>query len=185
MRRSDTPPFIAGFQRELLRRMAEARGVGELRAMLPELREAVEAAARELREGRVPPEALSVSRRLSREPQRYVARSAAAEVARELSGRGVALHPGSRIRYLLTDEGGRPPGRGGAGAGRTAGDAVRQHGRSAGFLDGSESPDLRRYEAMLREAAEELLGVVDLQKSRGASRKASHSLSTSSSSIRN
>ncbi len=159
-RRSDTPPFIAGFQRELLRRMAEARGIGELRAMLPELREAVEAAARELREGRVPPEALSVSRRLSREPRRYVARSAAAEAARELSGRGVALRPGSRIRYLLTDEGGRPPGRGGAGAGRAAGGAARQHGRAAGFLDGSESPDLRRYEAMLREAAEELLGIV-------------------------
>jgi DNA polymerase-2 len=48
----------------------EARGIGELRAMLPELREAVEAKARELREGRVPPEALSISRRLSREPQR-------------------------------------------------------------------------------------------------------------------
>ncbi len=161
-RRSDTPPFIAGFQRELLRRMAEARGIGELRAMLPELREAVEAAARELREGRVPPEALSVSRRLSREPGRYVARSAASEVARELSGRGVALRPGSRIRYLLTDEGGHPPGRGSAGVRRGAGGTAGQHGRAAGFLDGSESPDLRRYEAMLREAAEELLGPLPL-----------------------
>jgi DNA polymerase-2 len=170
MRRSDTPPFVAAFQRGLLRRMAEARGISELRAMLPELREAVEAKARELREGRVPPEALSISRRLSREPQRYVARSAASEVARELSGRGVALRPGSRIRYLLTDEGGRPPGRGGAGAGRAAGRAARQHGRAAGFLDGGESPDLRRYEAMLREAAEELLGIVGFQKSCGASR---------------
>jgi DNA polymerase-2 len=164
MRRSDTPPFIADFQRELLRRMAEARGIGELHAMLPELREAVEAAALELREGRVPPEALSVSRRLSREPQRYVAQGAAAGVARELSGRGVALRPGSRIRYLLPAEGGRPPrggpgaGRPPPGAGRTAGGAGKQHGRAAGFLDGSESPDLRRYEAMLRDAAEELLG---------------------------
>ncbi|MBP2675864.1 MAG: polB [Deltaproteobacteria bacterium] len=158
MRRSDTPPFIAGFQRELLLRMAEARGIGELRAMLPELLDAVEAAALELRDGRVPPEALSVSRRLSREPRRYVASTAAAEVARELAGRGVALHPGSRIRYLLTDEGGRPHRRGGPGPGRSAGSGAKQHGRAAGFLDGSESPDLRRYEAMLREAAEELLG---------------------------
>ena len=149
MRRSDTPPFIAGFQRELLRRMTEARGASELRAMLPGLREAVEAAALELRDGRVPPEALSVSRRLSREPRRYVAQNASAEVARELAGRGVALHPGSRIRYLLTDEGG-PAAR----------SAEKQHGRAAGFLDGSESPDLRRYETMLREAAEELLGVI-------------------------
>ncbi len=142
MRRSDTPPFIARFQRDLLLRMAEARGIGELGAMLPELREAVEAAALELRGGRVPPEALSVSRRLSKEPERYVASTAAAEVARELSGRGVTLRPGSRIRYLLVDGGGK------------------QRGRAAGFLDGGESPDLSRYEAMLRAAAEELLGVL-------------------------
>jgi hypothetical protein len=32
-----------------------------------------------------------------------------------------------------------------------------QHGRAAGFLDGSESPDLSSYEAMLREAAGEVL----------------------------
>jgi DNA polymerase-2 len=142
MRRSDTPPFIARFQRELLGRMAEARGIGELRAMRPALAEIVEAAALSLRAGRVPPEALSVSRRLSKEPGRYVAGTAAAEVARELSGRGVALRPGSRIRYLLVDGG------------------EKQHGRAAGFLDGSESPDLDRYEAMLREAAEELLGML-------------------------
>jgi DNA polymerase-2 len=139
LRRSDTPPFVARFQRELLLRMAGAHGIGELRAMRPELLEMVEAAALELREGRVPPGELSVSRRLSKEPERYVAGTAPAEVARELSGRGVALRPGSRIRYLLVDGGGK------------------QHGRAAGFLDGSESPDLARYEAMLREAAEELL----------------------------
>jgi DNA polymerase-2 len=154
MRRSDTPPFIARFQRDLLFRMARARGVAELRAMLPALQEAVEAAAAEIREGRVPPEALSVARRLSKEPERYAADTAAAAVARELSGRGVALHPGSRIRYLLVDGGGRGKASGTARAGG------KQHGRAAGFLDGSESPDLARYEAMLREAAEEALGLL-------------------------
>jgi len=151
MRRSDTPPFVARFQRDLLLRMAEARGVDELRAMLPALRETVEAAALEIREGRVPPEALSIARRLSKEPERYAASTAAAEVARELSGRGVALHPGSRIRYLLVDEGGKK-------AARSARGRAKQHGRAAGFLDGSESPDLARYEAILREAAGEVLG---------------------------
>jgi hypothetical protein len=29
-----------------------------------------------------------------------------------------------------------------------------------GFLDGSETPDLSRYEEMLREAAEEVLGLL-------------------------
>jgi hypothetical protein len=114
----------------------------------------------ELREGRVLPEELAVARRLSKAPERYVARTAAAEVTRELCGRGVTLRAGSKIRYLLTDEGGRPPGRGNAGAGRAAGGAARQHGRAMGFLDGSEAPDTGLYEAMLREAAEEVLGHV-------------------------
>ena len=44
---------------------------------------------------------------------------AAAEVARELFGRGVALRPGSRIRYLLVDGGGKKRATGAArGGGR-------------------------------------------------------------------
>jgi len=161
MRRSDASPFVASLQRRLLAAMAAAADLRALRAMLPGLRETVEAAVAELREGRVPPEALAVARRLSKAPERYVARTAAAEVTRELCGRGVTLRPGSKIRYLLTDGGGRPPGRGNAGAGRAAEGAARQHGRAMGFLDGSESPDLSRYEEMLREAAEEVLGPIE------------------------
>jgi DNA polymerase-2 len=141
MRRSDAPPFVAGLQRALLAEMAEAKGLSALHAMLPRLRETVEAAAAELREGRVPPEALAVARRLSKAPERYVANTVSAAVTRELCGRGVTLRPGSRIRYLLTDERG----------------AAKRHGRATGFLDGSEVPDTGAYEEMLREAAEELL----------------------------
>jgi DNA polymerase-2 len=150
MRRSDTPPFVASLQRALLAEMTEAEGLEALRAMLPRLREIVESAVTELREGRVPPEALSVARRLSKAPERYVASTAAAEVTRELCGRGVTLRPGSKIRYLLTAGGERR-------GGRPAGSAAKQQGRAVGFLDGSEAPDLAKYEEMLREAAEELL----------------------------
>jgi hypothetical protein len=30
-----------------------------------------------------------------------------------------------------------------------------------GFLDGTETPDVPRYEEMLRDAADELMGIVD------------------------
>ncbi len=144
--------------------MAEAEDPSSLRAMLPGLREIVETAAAELREGRVPLEELAVARRLSQDPERYVARTAAAEVTRELCGRGVPLRPGSKIRYLLTDEGKdscgtKPRNAGGVppeDAPRARG-AERQHGRAMGFLDGSEAPDLEKYEEMLRAAAEEVL----------------------------
>jgi len=137
LRRSDTPPRVAALQRELLERMAEAGGLSELRAMLPGLRERVDAAVSELRRGRVPIEGLAIARRLSKAPGRYVADTAAAAATRELCGRGVELRPGSKIRYLLADRG----------------------GRAMGFLDGTETPDIPRYEEMLREAAEELTGL--------------------------
>ena len=163
LRRSDTPPFVARLQRRLLERMAAAEDLPALRAMLPELRETVDVAAAELREGRVPPEELAVARRLSRAPERYVAPTAAAEVARELCGRGVTLRPGSKIRYLLTEEGVRTRGRNHGKArvappGRAAAAAAKRHGRAMGFLDGSESIDLAKYGEMLQEAAEEVLG---------------------------
>ncbi|HSL91287.1 MAG TPA: DNA polymerase domain-containing protein, partial [Candidatus Limnocylindrales bacterium] len=156
MRRSDVPPFIAAFQRALLSRMAEAGDMAALREMLPELREMAGEAALTLREGRIPPEALAVSRRLSKAPGQYVANTVAAAVTRELCGRGVTLHPGSKIRYLLTGEGARAA----APRPRVKADAGAR-GRAIGFLDGSESPDLAQYEEMLREAADELLWPVE------------------------
>ncbi len=135
LRRSDTPPLVAALQRELLERMAKAGGLSDLRAMLPELRERVDAAVSGLRGGRTPIEELAVARRLSKAPERYVANTAAAAATRELCGRGVELRPGSKIRYLLADRG----------------------GRAMGFLDGTETPDVPRYEAMLLEAADELM----------------------------
>jgi DNA polymerase-2 len=138
MRRSDTPPFVASLQRDLLERMAKADGIEELRAMLPELRGVVEDAIAELRGGRVSTERLAVTRRLSKSPGEYVANTVAASVTRELCGRGVNLRPGSKIRYLLADHG----------------------GRAAGFLDGNETPDFAQYEEMLREAGDELIGAI-------------------------
>ncbi|OGP77851.1 MAG: hypothetical protein A2Z26_01500 [Deltaproteobacteria bacterium RBG_16_66_15] len=119
--------------------MAKAGGIEGLRAMLPELREVLEDAVSGLRDGRIPVERLAIARRLSKAPERYVANTAAAAVARELCGRGVTLRPGSKIRYLLADRG----------------------GRAMGFLDGTETPDVERYEEMLRFAAAELIGIAD------------------------
>jgi DNA polymerase elongation subunit (family B) len=115
--------------------MAKAGGLSELRTMLPELREVVDAAVSGLRGGRIPIEGLAIARRLSKVPERYVANTAPAAATRELCGRGVTLRPGSKIRYVLADRG----------------------GRAVGFLDGTETPDVARYEEMLREAADELM----------------------------
>jgi DNA polymerase elongation subunit (family B) len=96
----------------------------------------VDAAVSGLRGGRIPIEGLAVARRLSKAPERYVANTAAAAATRELCGGGVDLRPGSKIRYLLLADRG---------------------GRAMGFLDGTETPDVLRYEEMLRAAGEELM----------------------------
>jgi DNA polymerase-2 len=166
MRRSDAPPFVASLQRALLAEMAEARDLAALRAMLPTLRETVEAAAAELREGRIPPEALAVARRLSMAPRQYVANTVAAAVTRELCGRGVTLRAGSKIRYLLTDEAGKTPGGWPpVGTGKRKPPLPKRSGaapggRAMGFLTGGEAPDIAAYEEMLREAAQEVLGLL-------------------------
>src|SRR3972149_3475777 len=105
--------------------------------------------------GRAPPEELAVARRLSKAPERYVTRTAAAEVTRELCGRGVTLRAGSKIRYLLTEGGGLA-----CGGLRAKARNVPPCVRAMGFLDGSEAPDLAKYEEMLREGAEEVLGML-------------------------
>ena len=143
-RRSDAPPFVAALQRDLLERMAGAGSIEKLRALLPVLRGVVEDAVSSLRDGRVPVEELSVTRHLSKAPEQYVANTVPAAVTRELCGRGVALRPGSKIRYLLADHG----------------------GRAAGFLDGNETPDFARYEEMLREAGAEILWSIEHEKTR-------------------
>ena len=140
LRRSDTPPFVAALQKRMIDAMASADSLPALRQLRTALETMVEDSVRELREGRVPPEALAIARRLSKAPDQYVANSAAASVTRELCGRGVALQPGAKIRYLLTADGKASPG-----------------GRAMGFLDGSESIDLDGYERRLREAGEELI----------------------------
>jgi DNA polymerase-2 len=150
LRRSDALPAAAALQRALLARMAEARDPAELSALAPELSALAEGEIVRLREGRVPVRELILSRRLSKEAEGYRESGAVPSVVRELSGRGVLLRPGSRVRYLLVD--------GGAAARRAKGRGAPAEGRAEGFLDGSEIPDLPRYEALLRDAAEELLG---------------------------
>jgi len=79
--------------------MANAKGLSDLRAMLPELRDVLEDAVSEHHAGHVPVEELAVARRLSKTPEEYVANTATAAVTRELCGRGVPLRP-MRFAYM-------------------------------------------------------------------------------------
>jgi DNA polymerase-2 len=99
-RRRDTPPFIKRAQRTMLEILATGRDAAGYRAAIPE----VLAYAREqllaLRAGAIPAKELVVSHRLSRHPEEYTVRTAAARVAMELAHAGVELSPGETLRFL-------------------------------------------------------------------------------------
>jgi len=141
-------PHPAGdrrLQRGAPRTDGEGRRPSGTAAMLPELRRVVDVRSFRTSERADPrSKGWRSARRLSKAPERYIARTAAAAAIRELCGRGVDLRPGSKIRYLLAT---------GAGA------------RSVSRR--TETPDVARYEEMLREAADELVEHILRRKRRG------------------
>jgi DNA polymerase elongation subunit (family B) len=96
----------------------------------------------ELTEGRVPLGELVVTKRLSKEPRSYEKNNLLAEAAGELVSRGVALRPGERVSYIITDFKG-------TGGGPRA--------RAYATVDESSGYDVAKYTDLLLEAAATML----------------------------
>jgi len=101
IRRRDTPRFIKDTQLGMLELLAQARDAHEFRARVPQAVAYAQERLYQLRAGRVPVEQLLVTHRLSRRPEEFSVRTAAARVANQLARAGVELHPGERLRFLL------------------------------------------------------------------------------------
>jgi DNA polymerase-2 len=100
-RRHDTPPFMKETQMKMLEILAHGEDAAGFRAAVPAAVAYAGERLRTLRAGNVPGRQLVVSHRLSRQPEEYVVRTAAARVALQLHQNGVALSPGMRLRFLL------------------------------------------------------------------------------------
>lgn len=100
-RRRDTPEFIKQTQLQMLDILAQGRDAAGFRALLPQAMQFAYQKLQTLRAGDVERRELVVTHRLSRLPDEYVVRTAAARVAQELSAQGVELHPGERLNFLL------------------------------------------------------------------------------------
>jgi DNA polymerase-2 len=101
VRRRDTPRFIKETQLEILNILAKGRDAAGFRAAVPEAVICARKRLRSLRAGRVPVNELIVTHRLSRQPEEYVMRTAAARVAHQLIETGVTLSPGERLPFLF------------------------------------------------------------------------------------
>jgi DNA polymerase-2 len=99
-RRRDTPPFIKETQLEMLRILAHGHDAAGFRAVVPQAVAYAGERLQLLRAGQVPPRELVVTHRLSRQPEEYTVRTAAARVAQQLSQTGVSLSPGEKLPFL-------------------------------------------------------------------------------------
>lgn len=101
-RRRDTPAWVAEAQMRALEQLARAPDLEGVPARLPEALAGLHAAWQDLQAGRVPPEALTVAHRLSREAGEYRARSPASRAALQLGRAGKSPRPGQRVRFVYT-----------------------------------------------------------------------------------
>ncbi|MHB1286074.1 MAG: DNA polymerase domain-containing protein [Leptospirales bacterium] len=103
VRRSDSPPFVQDTQQSIMNLLARARNIQEYKALLPEVTALLGDALQQVREGRVPIRELVIRRKISREPDQHQRATLQAVVAQELSARGVRIHPGESIQYIITN----------------------------------------------------------------------------------
>lgn len=102
LRRHDTPPWVAKIQLAVLQCLAHAKTLAQVREYLPKAGEIVEKAKRDLRNGRVPPEELVISQRLSRAVEDYKSPSPAARAAQQWLEAGKSVAPGQVMRFVYT-----------------------------------------------------------------------------------
>jgi DNA polymerase II len=103
LRRSDTPPLVAEAQQRMLEILAQADDLAGFAARIPKVLEVFVEYAWRLREGQVGLEALTIKRTVSKEAGDYKTNSQIGLASRQMADRGVAVHPGERVRYVISD----------------------------------------------------------------------------------
>jgi DNA polymerase II len=103
LRRSDTPPLVAEAQQQMLAVLAEADDLAGYAARIPQVLEVLTTYAWRLREGGVRLDDLVIKRTVSKEAGEYKTNSQIGLASRQMADRGVAVHPGERVRYVISD----------------------------------------------------------------------------------
>lgn len=103
-RRHDTPPLFARFQHEILAIMAKGDSVAKVKSLMPDIRQAFERFATDIRSGRVQIEDLVFTKNLSKDVGQYHDRNTIENYSlSQLFKEGKALKAGQSLRYVITD----------------------------------------------------------------------------------
>ena len=100
-RRHDTPAYIKETQLGILDILAQGHDAAGFRALVPQATAYAIQQLRRLRAGEVPVTALIVQQRLSRAPEEFRVRTAAAWAVQQLTRAGVSLSAGEQLRFLM------------------------------------------------------------------------------------
>lgn len=149
-RRHDTPAFIREAQEVLLRLLGSAETLAACREKRRAAREQLEEWLEDLAAGRVPPDRLLITRRLSKAPEAYRTRTLTSDAVRQLLSARVRLHPGQMIRFLVVNPK-RPP------AARCPSDAGSARALAEAFIESAQGYDIAYYKKLLYAAADEVL----------------------------
>ena len=103
LRRSDTPPLVAQAQQRMVEVLGAADDLAGYAARIPEVLDLFVEYAWRLREGQVRLEDLVIRRTVSKEASDYKTNSQIGLASRQMAARGVAVHPGERVRYVISD----------------------------------------------------------------------------------
>jgi DNA polymerase elongation subunit (family B) len=150
-RRHDVPVFVQATQWLMLEQLAAADTLAGCRDRVPHALKIVREAWAQLARGQIPPVQLLVEKTVSRELEAYQVDTAPALALRQLRELGIALHPGERVRYLIRDARSR---------------LKEERVRAFPHLSADDRVDVAQYQAMLLDAALELLTPFGYDKAR-------------------
>jgi DNA polymerase elongation subunit (family B) len=142
LRRSDTPPLVAEAQERMIALLAEAPDAAGYRARVPAVLDVLAEYALRLWEGQVRLEDLTITKTISKKPEEYRHDTLSALAARQLARKGIAVHPGEAVRYVIQQE-------------RAADKAARA--RPLELLGDDANYDAAKYVDLLVRAAETVL----------------------------
>jgi DNA polymerase-2 len=142
-RRHDVPVFIQATQLAMLGVLAEAENLAGYVSRIPKALEVLRETWEQLATGHIPLLQLLVAKTIGQELEGYRVENATAQALRQLRAVGIHLHPGERVRYVIRDA--RSPNK-------------EERVRAFPRLGPDDGFDVAQYQAMLLDAALELLG---------------------------
>ena len=102
LRRSDTPPLVARAQQAMIETLAAADDAAGLRRLVPAILDLMTEYAHRIWEGDLQVDDLVVKRTASKEVNEYKVDSQIALASRQLADRGITVHAGEKIAYVIT-----------------------------------------------------------------------------------